>query len=147
MKVILRSDVADLGSAGDLVNVKDGYARNYLVPRNLAVTASKATVRALDHERRQIALREKKRLAELEKLAQKIRSASVTIAREVGEADKLFGSVTSMDVHRALEAEGIAIDRRSIQLDEPIKAIGVYDVPVKLHRQVEAKLKVWVVKA
>ena len=147
MKVILRSDVADLGSAGDLVNVKDGYARNYLVPRNLAVAASKATVRALDHERRQIALREKKRLAELEKLAQKIRSASVTIAREVGEADKLFGSVTSMDVHRSLEGEGIQVDRRSIQLDEPIKAIGVYDVPVKLHRQVEAKLKVWVVKA
>jgi large subunit ribosomal protein L9 len=147
MKVILRSDVADLGHAGDLVNVKDGYARNYLFPRNLAVEASKASIRALEHERRQIALREKKRLGELEAQAQKIRSTSVTIAKEVGENDRLFGSVTSMDIQRALEGEGIAIDRRLIDLDEPIKELGVRDVPIKLHRSVEAKLKVWVVKA
>jgi large subunit ribosomal protein L9 len=147
MKVILRSDVQDLGQAGELVNVKDGYARNFLVPRNLAVEASKASIRALEHERRQISLREKKRLTELEKLAARLRATSVTIAKEVGEADRIFGSVTSMDVHRALEAEGIAVDRRTIELEEPIKAIGVYDVPVKLHRQIDAKLKVWVVKA
>jgi large subunit ribosomal protein L9 len=147
MKVILRLDVPDLGHAGDLVSVKDGYARNFLVPRRLAVEASKASIRALEHERRQIALREKKRLAEMEKLAARIRSASVTIAKEVGEGDKLFGSVTSMDIQRALEAEGVQIDRRSIELDETIKAIGVYDVPVKLHREVVARLKVWVVKA
>ena len=147
MKVILRSDVMDLGTAGDLVNVKDGYARNYLVPRNLAVAASKASIRALEHERRQIALRERKRLGELEKLAQKIRGTSVTVSKEVGENDRLFGSVTSMDLHRALEGEGIKLDRRLIQLDEPIKSIGVFEVMIRLHRQVEAKLKVWVVKA
>jgi large subunit ribosomal protein L9 len=147
MKVILRSDVQDLGQAGELVSVKDGYARNFLVPRKLAVEASKASIRALEHERRQIALREKKRLIEMEKLAGRIRSTSVTIAKEVGEGDRLFGSVTSMDIHRALESEGIQIDRRVIDLEDPIKAIGVYDVPIKLHRQVDARLKVWVVKA
>jgi large subunit ribosomal protein L9 len=147
MKVILRTDVVDLGHAGEVVSVKNGYARNFLLPRNLAVEASKASMRALEHEKRQIAQREKKRLGELEQLAQKIRATSVTVSREVGEADRLFGSVTSMDIQRALEQEGITVDRRLIVLDEPIKAIGVFDVPVKLHREVEAKLKVWVVKA
>jgi len=147
MKVILRTDVPDLGNAGDLVNVRDGYARNYLLPRNYAVAASKESIRALDHERRQIALREKKRVSELEKLAHKIRSTSVSIAKEAGEAEKLFGSVTSMDIHRALEQEGIQIDRRLIHLDEPLKSLGMFEVPVKLHRQIEAKIKVFVVKA
>ncbi len=147
MKIILRSDVRGLGEAGDLVQVKDGYARNYLLPQKLAVAASRSSVKALDHEKRQIALRERRRLKELEKLAHKLRSTSVTITKEVGEGDRLFGSVTSMDIQRSLEQEGIELDRRLIDLPEPIKAIGVFDVSVKLHRQVQASLKVWVVKA
>jgi large subunit ribosomal protein L9 len=147
MKVILRSDVPDLGDAGELVNVRDGYARNFLLPRNLAVAASRASLRALEHEKRQVGLREKKRIGELEKLAHRIRSTPVTISKEVGENDRLFGSVTSMDIQRALESEGVDIDRRLIDMDEPIKAIGVFDVPIRLHRQIDAKLKVWVVKA
>ena len=145
MKLILREDIYNLGKSGELVNVKDGYARNYLLPRNLAMLASVSNVRQLEHEKQVIELRQKKTKGAAEEQAKKLEGATVKIARKIGEQDKLFGSVTGLDIAEVLAAQGLKIDRRLIHLPEPIKAAGQFDVEVRLHCDVTAKPKVEVV--
>jgi len=146
MKVILRDDVEDLGECGAVVNVKDGFARNFLIPRNLAIPATVANLRSIDAINQQKSSRDRKRLREAEKLRNALEKISCTAEVQVGEEDRVFGSVTSAQIAELLEAQGFIVDRRDILLDEPIKALGVYTVPVKLERDVIAKLKIWVVK-
>jgi len=146
MQVILREDVDNLGGTGQVVNVKDGFARNYLIPRGLAVQATSRNVRRLDHEKRVISQRDVKRRRDAETVKQQLEALSLTIAKHTGEEDKLFGSVTNREVADALKEEaGIEVDRKTIQLEQPIKALGVYTVEVRLARDVSANLKVWVV--
>ena len=145
MKVILRNNVENLGNAGEIVDVKPGFARNYLVPQGLALVATKANQSVYDNEKKQIALRIAKEKVLAEEMVQKLEAASVTISVSVGEEDKLFGSVTSQDIADSLSSQGIEIDKRKIVLEEPIKALGLYTVDVKLHLDVIGKIKVWVV--
>lgn len=145
MKLILREDVYNLGKSGDLVNVKEGYARNYLLPRNLAMLASSANVRQLEHEKQVIELRQQKLKGGAQEQAKKLEGVKVSIKRKVGEQDKLFGSVTALDIAEALAAAGHKLDRRLIHLPEPIKAVGEFGVEIRLHREVTAKLTVTVV--
>lgn len=147
MKVILRENDKKLGNAGDVIEVKDGFARNYLFPRNLAVRADASHIRQLEHERKVLSDKSEKHLKMAQQLADKISRTSCTISVQVGEEDKIFGSVTAMDIAEALAKEGVEIDRKDIHLDEPIKSLGVFTVPVKPAAEVEASLKVWVVKA
>ena len=146
MKVILKDDVDKLGEAGEGVEVKPGYGRNYLIPRNLAVAATPAHLRNLDLIKKQKAQRDQKvhksSLAEKERLE----AISITASVQVGEEDKVFGSVTSQTVAELLEAAGHPVDRRKIQLDEPIKELGLFTVPIKLASAVTADVKLWVVK-
>jgi large subunit ribosomal protein L9 len=145
IQVILKEDVANLGRSGELVSVKPGYGRNYLIPQGLAVIATKKNVARLDHEKRVIEHRAAKTRKDAEGLAHRIDGVTVQLERQVGEGDKLFGSVTTRDIEEALGAQGVAIDRRKIHLAEPIKALGQYTVDVKLGREITGKLKVWVV--
>ena len=147
MQVILKENVEKLGSEGDVVAVATGYARNYLIPRKLAIQATEKNRRSLEHEKRvetDLAAKEKK---EAEKLAGELSNLSCTIRMQAGENDRLFGSVTSLDIAAALEEQGIEIDRRKIILDEPLKELGVFTVPAKIHPDVMADIKVWVVKS
>jgi len=146
MKVILREDVENLGKNGEIVEVKKGYGRNYLIPRKLAVEATRKNLKQLDHEKRLISDLQKKKLGRMENLAEELQAHSCTILCQVGEQDKLFGAVTARDVADALRREGFDIDRRQIVLEDPLKQLGVYTVPVKLGEGVEAKLKVWLVR-
>jgi large subunit ribosomal protein L9 len=145
MQVILLEDMPNLGGIGEQVNARDGYARNYLFPKKLAVPASVNNTRRLAHEKRVANFRLAKAKAEAEGLSKKLGSTSVKIARKVGEQDKLFGSVTAHDIEQALEAAGVKIDRRKIELHEPIRQLGDFDVTVKLVKGVAAKVKVSVV--
>ncbi len=147
MKVILRENTEKLGNAGDVIEVKPGFARNYLFPRNLAVRADASHMKQLEHERKVHTDRNEKHLKQARQLAEKVGKASCTISVQVGEEEKIFGSVTTMDISEALAKEGVEIDKKDIHLDEPIKSLGVFTVPVKLAPEVEASLKVWVVKA
>jgi large subunit ribosomal protein L9 len=146
MKVILREDVSNLGAAGAIVTVAGGYARNYLIPRNYAIPATSNNLKAFDHERRMAEAKKLKRKKEAETLKDKLERVSCSISKKVGEQDKLFGSVTAQDIEKALVAEGFTIDKKDILLAEPIKALGVYTVPIKLFDEVVANTKVWVVK-
>ena len=125
----------------------DGYARNYLIPRKLAIQATDKNRRALEHEKRVESDRSAKEKKDAEKLASELANLSCTIPMQAGENDRLFGSVTALDIAAALEEEGISIDRRKIELDEPLKELGVFTVPAKIHADVTADIKVWVVKA
>ncbi len=145
MKVILREDVPSLGNVGELVNVKDGYARNFLLPRGLALPANEKNARQIEHQKRLVEQRRLKLQKDAQAVADKLQSVSCTIPMLVGEQDKLFGSVTAKDIEEALQNEGVRISRKQILLAEPIKALGVYTVDVKLHADVVGKLKVWVV--
>ena len=145
MKLILREDVYNLGKSGELVAVKNGYARNYLLPRNLAMLANAANVRQLEHEKQVIELRQQKMKGGAVEQAKKLEAVTVKIARKVGEQDKLFGSVTALDIAEGLAAAGHKIDRRLIHMPEPIRAVGQYEVELRLHREVVAKIKVEVV--
>ena len=145
MKVILKQSIKHLGKGGDLVEVKDGYARNYLIPQGLVVSATAKNVRGIEHERSVISTRLKNERQMAQDLSERISATSVTIAKHVGENNRLFGSVTSKDIEEALREEGLLINRKTIQLDEQIKELGVYDVTIKLHSDVGSKLKVWVV--
>ena len=147
MKVILTENVDGLGKIGDMVKVKPGFARNYLVPRSLAVEASLRNVKELEHQKRQMARKLEKVTQESEVLKQRIEKVSCVLAHRAGEEGKLFGSVTSMELEAKLAEAGIEIDRKKIQLDEPIKALGTYQVPVKLPAGVVAEIKVTVVAA
>jgi large subunit ribosomal protein L9 len=144
MKVILKTDVKDLGRVGEVVNVKDGFARNFLVPQGLAVEASTKNVKVFEHEKKKIQEMARKLRSGAAGLAEKISAAKIVIKAKAGEEDKLFGSVTSMDIADALKAEGIEIDKKKIQLDEPIKRIGEYTVAIKLHSEISAQLNVQV---
>ncbi len=145
MKLILREDVHALGSAGDVVEVKRGYGRNFLVPQGKAVVATAANLRQVEHEKQVALAAQAKRRATASAAAKQLEQASVTIPRKVGEQDKLYGSVTALDLAEALAAQGLAVDRRAIQLPEPIKALGEFEVEIRLHADVAAKLKVKVV--
>lgn len=147
MKVILREELKGLGKAGDVIDVKDGYARNYLIPRDLAVKADPGRMRQLEHEKKVLQDRRDKKLKEARNMAEKIEKTSCTIHVQVGEEEKLYGSVTAMDIVESLGKEGMEVEKRAIHLEEPIRSLGVFTVPVKLMPEVEAKLKVWVVKA
>lgn len=146
MRVILREDVHNLGKSGELVNVKDGFGRNFLLPRKMAVLANEQNVRQLEHEKGVIAARQAKLKSGAEEQSKKLGGIQVKIARKVGEHDKLFGSVTALDIAESLSAAGQKVDRRSIHLPEPIKALGTFDVEIRLHHDVHAKIKVEVVK-
>ena len=146
MQVILRDDLDNLGKSGEVVNVKTGYARNYLFPRGLAVKATADDVTRVEHEKRLITARNAKLSKEAQAEADKLSKVSVSIARAVGEEDKLYGSVTSRDIAEALQAQGVAVDAKKIVLDEPLKALGMAEVGIKLGRGVNATIKVWVVK-
>ncbi|HEY4611939.1 MAG TPA: 50S ribosomal protein L9 [Bacteroidota bacterium] len=146
MKVILRQDHEQLGKLGELVDVKDGYARNYLIPRNIAYQATPNSIKMLEEEKKQHARRLEKEKTGSEKLAAELEKVSLTIQMKVGEDDKLFGSVTSQMIADGLQEKGVTIDKRQIELEEPIKALGIYDVNVKLPGSVIGKVKVWVVR-
>jgi large subunit ribosomal protein L9 len=146
MRVILLENVPSLGKTGDLVKVSDGYARNYLIPQKKAVLATEKSLKVIEHQRRQIQHRVEKTKKDAEKMAQRIETLSCTFARTVGESGKLFGSVTSMDIENYLKENGIEVDRKKISLEEPVKNLGMFTVPVKLHPEVTAHLKVWVIQ-
>ena len=146
MEVILRDDIEKLGGRGQIVNVASGYARNYLLPKRLAVAATDANRKIVEQERQAHLRREAKVKAEAADLAKLMTDVSVTIKQKAGEQDQLFGSVTAKDLADALEKMGYQIDRRKIQLDEPLKSLGEYDVPIRLHREVTARFKVVVKK-
>lgn len=145
MRVILQQDVSNLGLVGEIVKVKDGYARNFLVPRGLAVIADERNVRRLEHQKRMASAKAAKELAKAKAVAVQLENNPVTIRRATGEDGKLFGSVTNRDIAEAYAAEGFEIDRRAIELEEHIRSLGLYQIPVKLERGVQATIKVYVV--
>ena len=149
IELILMDNIDSLGTVGERVKVADGYARNYLIPQGLAVHASKAVERQLEARKAQVQKEYEEQIAAANEIAAKVAETSITIPMQASEDEdeKLFGSVTNIDVARLLSEEGLDIDRRSILLGEPIKSLGVHEVPVKLHKEVTATLKVWVVKA
>ena len=146
MKVILMKDTKNLGEIGDELEVKDGYARNYLLPSGVAIKATKGAMKVLEQKKREKARREQKIQEECGELAEKIAAISCTIPMEAGEEDKLFGAVTSEKIAECLLAEGIEVDKKKIVLEEPIKNLGVYNVEINLHPEVKAQARVWVVK-
>ncbi|HUB81180.1 MAG TPA: 50S ribosomal protein L9 [Bryobacteraceae bacterium] len=146
MEVILREDVDKLGARGQVVKVAAGYARNFLLPKKLAVTATESNKKIVEQERQAHLRKEAKLQSEAQDLAKLVNGVSVTIAQKAGENDQLFGSVTSKDVVDALAAKGYTIDRRKVQLDEPIKQLGEFKVPVRLHKEVTAEVTVVVTK-
>jgi len=146
MKVILRKDVDQLGSEGDIVDVKSGHARNYLLPGGFAYPASAGSLKKLEEEKKLKELRIKKELKSAEALARRLSGASLTFVMKAGEEDQLYGSVSSSDIAGKLKDLGFDIDKKDILLEEPIKVLGVYTVEVTVHREVSGKIKVWVVK-
>jgi len=146
MKIILKEDYENLGKVGEVVEVKDGFARNYLIPKQVALQATPQNLRVIVQEkaRNKIKLSKDKREAEL--VAEQLKEVSLTANVQVGEEDKIFGAVTSQNICELLSSKGFKIDKRKIMLEEPLKALGVFEVPIKLHTEVEAKIKVWVVK-
>jgi large subunit ribosomal protein L9 len=146
MKIILRQDYEKLGKIGDVVEVKDGYARNYLIPRKIGFLANAGNLRKLDEEKKQHTTNQTRALQHAKKMASELEKISVTLKVKVGEDEKLFGSVTSQMIADALIEKGLTIDKRIIELDEPIKALGIYTVNIKLHTDVAGKVKIWVVR-
>ena len=145
MEVILREHVDNLGRRGEIVKVADGYARNYLLPRKLALLATEGNKKQIERERMKFDAKESEEQKVAEAIAERLGVLEVAIARKVGETETLFGSVTTADIAEALAAKGFEIDRRTLQLAEPIKRLGDFDVPVKLHREVTTHIKVKVV--
>ena len=146
MKVILQQDVRHLGRTGDIVKVRDGYGRNFLVPRGMAVVADERNVHRLEHQKREVSAKAAKVLIEAKALAERLGQTAVSIKVQAGEEGKLFGAVTNRDIVDALGAEGVVVDRRQVELAEPIRQIGVFNVPVHLHPDVEAAVKVYVIQ-
>ncbi|MEJ2543713.1 MAG: 50S ribosomal protein L9 [Calditrichaceae bacterium] len=146
MDIILREDFETLGQAGEVVSVKDGYARNYLIPKGIAYLANEANKKRYENDVKQQAWRLNRDKKIAEELAVKLENVSCTISVQVGEEDKMFGSVTSQNIAESLASQGYEVDKRKILLEEPIKSLGIYSVPIKLHTDVEATVKVWVVK-
>lgn len=146
IELILKEDVEHLGRRGDIVKVAPGYARNFLLPRRLALAVTESNKRLIEHERKKAAVREAQEKSAAESVAQRLTQAEILIARRVGATETLYGSVTSSDIADALAAQQIDVDRRRIQLAEPIKRLGEFSVPIRLHRDVVAQLRVTVVK-
>jgi large subunit ribosomal protein L9 len=142
MKVILTKDLENLGRAGALVEVKPGYGRNYLLPRKLAMAATEKNIRQLEHQKSGILARAAKEKQNMTAMANKLNAIEVRFTRKVGEQNKLFGSVTSKDVHEQLAAQGYQLDRKQVHMPEPLKEVGTHEVEVKLHAEVSAKVKV-----
>jgi len=146
MEVILRDHVEKLGKRGEIVKVSDGYARNYLLPRKLALPATEGNRKHVERERKIMETREAEEKSQAEAIASRLSTVDITITRRVGDTEQLYGSVTASDIAEFLKTKGFEIDRRKLILPEPIKTIGEHDVPLKLHREVTAPLKVKVVK-
>jgi large subunit ribosomal protein L9 len=146
MEIILRQAVENLGKTGDVVNVKPGYARNYLLPHGLAYEATPGNLKRIQQERNRLEAAESERRGTAQGLAEKLEQVSLTFSARVGEEGKLFGSVTATDIAQQLEAQGYRIEKRQIDLHEPIKALGVYRVPIRLHADVKPEVRVWVIK-
>jgi large subunit ribosomal protein L9 len=146
MKVILRQKYENLGEVGDVIEVKEGFAINFLIPRKIAYVALKGNIRALEEEKKVIVKKESQELQTAEALAAELEKVSVSIPVQVGEEDKIFGSVTTQMIADALKEKGHDLDRRKIEIDEQIKSLGIYSASVKLHPKVTAKIKVWVVR-
>ncbi len=142
MEVILREDLDNLGSRGDVVKVADGYGRNYLLPRKLAMQATSANKAVIEQMKQSAVRRSAREKGEAEQLVAQYEALTVSFTRKVGENEQLFGSVTSSDIAQALEAQGLATDRRKIQLDEPLRHLGEFQIPVRLHREVTARVTV-----
>ena len=146
MQVILRDALDNLGSAGQIVSVKPGYARNYLIPKGLAYEATDANVRRIEREKAKIEQKAADQLAGARKRASSIEGVSVTFNARAAEEGKLFGSITTADIAEKLAEQGVEVDRKQIQLEEPIKSLGVFSVPIRLHAEVRPEIKVWVIK-
>lgn len=146
MEVILCEDVSQLGKAGEVIKVKDGFARNFLLPQKKAYLATPSNLKKIEEEKAKKTLVEEKHKKEAEELAAKLSKVSCTISVEVNDLEKLYGSINDIDIARALEVEGFTIDKKSVLLEKPIEELGIYDVSVKLHPQVIAKIRVWVTK-
>ncbi len=146
MKIILRQDYDPLGHTGEVVNVKDGYARNYLIPRKIGVLATQKNMKILEEEQKLIEQRQNKDRRVAEAVAEELGKTSLTATVSVGEEDRVFGSVTAQTISDLLKEKGYEIDKRKVQLEEPIKALGIYTITIKLHTDVEAKVRLWVVK-
>lgn len=146
MEIILRQAVENLGKPGDVVKVKPGYARNYLLPHGLAYEATPGNLKRIQQERDRLEAAENERRGVAQGLAERLEQVSLTFSARVGEEGKLFGSVTASDVAAQLEAQGFHIEKRQIDLHEPIKALGVYRVPIRLHADVKPEVRVWVIK-
>jgi large subunit ribosomal protein L9 len=146
MKVLLRQDYETLGKRGEVVTVKNGFARNFLFPRGIALEATPSSERVFQEESRTLLRRQEKDKRSAEALGKELEAVSVTAAVAVGEEDRVFGSVTSQTIAELLQEKGYTIDKRKILLDEPVKALGVYSIPIKLHTDVEVKIRLWVVK-
>ena len=146
MKIILRKNYEQLGKVGEIVEVKDGFALNFLIPRQIAYTATQGNIKAFEEEKKQIEKREEKELHEAQKVASDLENVSITIPVKVGEEDKIFGTVTTQMIADSLKEKGFDIDKRRIEISEPIKALGIYSVNVKLHPTVNTSVKTWVVR-
>ncbi|MCC6272881.1 MAG: 50S ribosomal protein L9 [Deltaproteobacteria bacterium] len=146
MQVILREDIPTLGKAGEVVKVRDGYGRNYLLPRKKAVLADAKNLKAVEAQKKQIEAQRSKDRQKADEAAAKLASLELTIAREVGSNDRLFGSVTKVEISAALREKGVQIDKHLIEIEAPIKTIGTYEVGVKLHPEVRTAFKLWVVR-
>ena len=146
MRVVLREDIDKLGRRGEVHEVAAGYARNFLLPKGKALPATDGNMKRVEQERRRYAVRQAKEKEDAAAVGRRIAGVSCTIVRKVGENDQLYGSVTASDIAEYLAKEGIEIDKRRILLEEPIKALGIYTVPVKLHADVQGEVRVWVVK-
>ena len=145
MEVVLKEDIENLGHMGDVVKVKDGYARNYLLPRGLVVLANKKNLKALEHEQRMIGQRRERLTKEAQGISAQLAGVSLEFAVKVGEEGRLFGSVTNMDIEKALKEKGFEVERRRIVLHDPIKQVGDYEVPIRLRPEVMPSIKVKVV--
>lgn len=147
MLVILKKEVPNLGDAGEVVRVAPGYGRNYLIPRGLAILANESNQAELAHQKRVADVIRRKELTEAQAMGEKLEKLAITLRRQAGEDDKLFGSVTKRDIAAALADEGIEIDRRMIQLEEDIRSIGLFNIRVRLHREVESVFRVFVIRS
>jgi len=146
MEVILRKDIPKLGKVGDIVKVKDGYARNYLIPKGLAILANQKTIRALENQRKIILAKAERERKKLESLAEKLEGISITVYRKIIEEDRIFGSVSSIDIVNMLKEQGIKVDKNQVILDEPIKKLGIFEVPIKLSSDKVVNIKVEVLE-
>jgi large subunit ribosomal protein L9 len=146
MEVILRTDVPKLGKAGDIVKVKDGFARNYLLPKGLAIPANQKTIKALENQRKIILAKAERERKKVQSLAEKLTGLTLTFYRKVIEGDRIYGSISAQDIVKALEEKGLSLERRFVLLDEPIKQLGTYEIPIRLGPGVEVKIKLEVIE-